>query len=111
MEFKHHIKMYYHVILHNQDTDNLILKQKQYIVLTNTIHMKNIMIKKGVYDLLKDFKGDKSFSDAIQLLLDGATETRRKNLRRHFGSFEAKELKETERIITDVIRGAKGRLF
>lgn len=73
--------------------------------------MKNIMIKEGVYNLLKEFKGETSFSDAIQLLLDGATETRRKNLRGYFGSFEAKELKETEKIITDVIRGAKGRLF
>lgn len=73
--------------------------------------MKNIMIKEDVYSKLKSFKGDRSFSDAIGLLLAGEVESRRRNLRGYFGSIDGKEAKDAEKIITELIRGAKGRLF
>ena len=69
------------------------------------------MIKKEVYDQLKSIKGENSFSDMIDSLFKSNVELRRKNLRSYFGSKTDKEIREIEKIISEVFRVAKGRLF
>ena len=75
------------------------------------ICMKNIMIREGIYTELKDMKGTGSFSDVIEELAKNSVETRRRKLRAYFGTFEDKEVKDMERVVAEVLRVAKGRLF
>ena len=73
--------------------------------------MKNIMIKKELYDKLKAAKGKKSFSDHISTLFKSNVEQRRKGIRAFFAKNTDKEVREMEKIITEVMKDAKGRLF
>ena len=73
--------------------------------------MKNIMIREGIYETLKDMKGKGSFSDVLEGLAKSSVETRRKKLRGYFGTLGDREAKEMEKIISEVLRVAKGRLF
>jgi len=73
--------------------------------------MRNVIIKEEVYEKLSQIKGKKSFSDIIGEIIEDAVETKRKNIRSAFASLKEAEIKEFERIIEEVRRGAKGRLF
>ncbi|MBR9680352.1 MAG: antitoxin [Candidatus Altiarchaeota archaeon] len=73
--------------------------------------MKNIMIREDVYLKVKELKGTKSFSEIIEELAKSKIETRKRNLRSYFGTYEDKQSRELEKSISEVLRIAKGRLF
>jgi predicted CopG family antitoxin len=73
--------------------------------------MKNIMIRDGIYEKLKEMKDRDSFSDIIEELVHSSIETRRRELRSFFGALSDKEAKEFEKAVSEVLRVAKGRLF
>lgn len=73
--------------------------------------MKNIMIREGIYSTLKEMKGNGSFSDVLEELAKSSVESRRRKIRGYFGLLGDREAKEMEKIITEVLRVAKGRLF
>lgn len=73
--------------------------------------MKNIMIRDGIYHTLKELKGKGSFSDILEELATESVESRRRTLRSFFGALGDKEAKEMEKVISEVLRVAKGRLF
>jgi predicted CopG family antitoxin len=73
--------------------------------------MKNIMIREGIYTTLKEMKGNGSFSDVLEELAKSSLETRRRRLRGYFGMLGDKEAKEMEKVVSEVLRVAKGRIF
>ncbi len=73
--------------------------------------MKNIMIREGIYEKLKEMKGNGSFSDLLEELATISIETRRRRLRTYFGILEEREARDAERFLSEVLRIAKGRLF
>jgi predicted CopG family antitoxin len=59
--------------------------------------MKTIMIRDDVYNKLARIKGNKSFSDIIEELIEESISLRRKKIEKYFGILkddEAKELKK-----------------
>jgi Uncharacterized ACR, COG1753. len=60
--------------------------------------MKTIMIRDDVYNKLARIKGDKSFSDIIEELIEESISLRRKKIEKYFGILkeeeEAEELKK-----------------
>jgi predicted CopG family antitoxin len=59
--------------------------------------MKTIMIRDDVYNKLARIKGNKSFSDIIEELIEESISLRRKRIEKYFGILkddEAKELKK-----------------
>ncbi len=73
--------------------------------------MKNVIIKDDVYNMLTQIKGKKSFSELIGNLVQEYTENRRKNIRSAFAILKDAEFREMAKIVEEVKRGAKGRLF
>jgi len=64
--------------------------------------MKKIMIRDDVYRKLNEIKGNKSFSDIIEKLIEESLSLRRKKLEKYFGILNEKEAKELEREIKEM---------
>ena len=64
--------------------------------------MKTIMIREGVYRKLNEIKGDKSFSDIIEELIEESLSLRKKKLDKYFGILSKEEAKELEREIKEM---------
>ena len=58
--------------------------------------MKTIMIRDDVYRKLNDIKGNKSFSDIIEELIEESLSLRKKKLKKYFGILSKQEAKELE---------------
>ncbi|MEJ2781033.1 antitoxin VapB family protein [Stygiolobus sp. CP850M] len=56
--------------------------------------MKTIMIKDEVYKKLVEIKGDKSFSDVIEELIEESLSLRKKRLERYFGILSKEDAEE-----------------
>jgi len=56
--------------------------------------MKTIMIRDDVYNKLARIKGDKSFSDIIEELIEESISLRRKKIEKYFGILKEEELKK-----------------
>ena len=85
--------------------------RKVYILATYSTSMKNIMIRDDVYDRLSTIKGKKSISGVVSDLFSESVDKKRRNLRKLFGSIDEKEKKELGRLVMEVRRVAKSRLF
>ena len=79
--------------------------------------MKTIMIRDDVYRKLVEIKGDKSFSEVIEELIEESVSLRKKKLERYFGILseeEAKEIlkaiEESRRLTDERIRRISGLL-
>jgi len=64
--------------------------------------MKTIMIKDDVYRKLNEIKGDESFSDIIEELIEESLSLRKKKLEKYFGILSEEEAKELEREIKEM---------
>jgi len=64
--------------------------------------MKAIMIRDDVYRKLNKIKGNKSFSDIIEELIEESLSLRRKKLEKYFGILSEEEAKELEREIKEM---------
>jgi len=64
--------------------------------------MKTIMIKDNVYRKLNEIKGDKSFSDIIEELIEESLSLRKKKLDKYFGILSEEEAEELEREIKEM---------
>jgi len=56
--------------------------------------MKTIMIRDDVYRRLVEIKGDKSFSEIIEELIEESLTVRRRKLEKYFGILSDKEAEE-----------------
>ena len=79
--------------------------------------MKTIMIRDDVYKKLVEIKGDKSFSEVIEELIEESVTLRKKKLERYFGILseeEAKEIlkaiEESRRLTDERVRRVSGLL-
>jgi len=64
--------------------------------------MKTIMIRDDVYRKLNEIKGNKSFSDIIEKLIEESLSLRKKKLEKYFGILSEEEAKELERKIKEM---------
>jgi len=64
--------------------------------------MKTIMIRDDVYKKLNEIKGDESFSDIIEELIEESLSLRKKKLEKYFGILNEEEAKELEREIKEM---------
>jgi len=64
--------------------------------------MKTIMIRDDVYRKLNEIKGNKSFSDIIEELIEESLSLRRKKLGKYFGILSEEEAEELERKIKEM---------
>ena len=64
--------------------------------------MKTIMIREGAYRKLNEIKGNKSFSDIIEELIEESLSLRKKKLGEYFGILSEEEAKELEREIKEM---------
>jgi len=64
--------------------------------------MKIIMIRDDVYRKLNEIKGDKSFSDIIEELIEESLSLRKKKLEKYFGILSEEDAKELEREIKEM---------
>jgi len=64
--------------------------------------MKTIMIRDDVYRKLNEIKGNKSFSDIIEELIEESLSLRKKKLEKYFGILSEEEAKELEREIKEM---------
>jgi len=55
--------------------------------------MKTIMIRDDVYRKLNEIKGDKSFSDIIEELIEESLSLRKRKLKKYFGILSEEGLK------------------
>lgn len=60
------------------------------------------MIRDEVYRKLVEIKGDKSFSDVIEELIEESLSLRRKKLEKYFGILSEEEAEELEREIKEM---------
>ena len=58
--------------------------------------MKTIIVKDDVYRKLNEIKGNKSFSDIIEELIEESLSLRKKKLKKYFGILSKQEAKELE---------------
>jgi Uncharacterized ACR, COG1753. len=58
--------------------------------------MKTILIRDDIYKKLNEIKGDKSFSDIIEDLIEESLSLRKKKLDKYFGILSKEEAKELE---------------
>ncbi|BFI74565.1 antitoxin VapB family protein [Sulfurisphaera ohwakuensis] len=58
------------------------------------VYMKTIMIRDDVYKKLLEIKGDKSFSEVIEELIEESLNVRRKKIEKYFGILKEEEAKE-----------------
>jgi len=64
--------------------------------------MKTIMIRDDVYRKLNEIKGNKSFSDIIEELIEESLSLRKKKLKKYFGILSKEESEELEREIKEM---------
>ena len=79
--------------------------------------MKTIKVRDDVYRKLVEIKGDRSFSDVIEELIEESVSLRKKKLERYFGILseeEAKEIlkaiEESRRLTDERVRRVSGLL-
>ena len=60
------------------------------------------MISEGVYRKLNEIKGNKSFSDIIEELIEELLSLRRKKLEKYFGILSEEEAEELEKEIKEI---------
>jgi predicted CopG family antitoxin len=64
--------------------------------------MKTIIVKDDVYRKLNEIKGNKSFSDIIEELIEESLSLRKKKLKKYFGILSKEEAEELEREIKEM---------
>jgi predicted CopG family antitoxin len=64
--------------------------------------MKTIMIRNDVYKKLNEIKGNKSFSDIIEELIEESLSLKKKKLKKYFGILSKEEAEELEREIKEM---------
>jgi len=64
--------------------------------------MKTITVRDDVYRKLNEIKGNKSFSDIIEELIEESLSLRKKKLDKYFGILSKEEAKELEREIKEM---------
>ncbi|MFP3233016.1 MAG: antitoxin VapB family protein [Sulfolobaceae archaeon] len=64
--------------------------------------MKTIMIRDEVYKKLVEIKGDKSFSDVIEELIEESLSLRKKRLERYFGILSKEDAEESMKKIKEM---------
>jgi len=64
--------------------------------------MKTIMIRDDVYNKLARIKGNKSFSDIIEELIEESISLRRKKIEKYFGILKDDEAKELKKEIYEI---------
>ncbi|NAZ26315.1 MAG: antitoxin [Nanoarchaeota archaeon] len=64
--------------------------------------MKTIVIRDDVYRKLNEIKGNKSFSDIIEELIEESLSLRKKKLEKYFSILNEEEAKELEREIKEI---------
>jgi len=64
--------------------------------------MKTIMIRDEVYKKLVEIKGDKSFSDVIEELIEESLSLRKKKLERYFGVLSKEDAEESMKKIKEM---------
>jgi predicted CopG family antitoxin len=64
--------------------------------------MKTIIVRDDVYRKLNDIKGNKSFSDIIEELIEESLSLRKKKLKKYFGILSEEEAKELEEEIKEM---------
>jgi predicted CopG family antitoxin len=64
--------------------------------------MKTIMIRDDVYNKLARIKGDKSFSDIIEELIEESINLRRKKIEKYFGILKDEEAEELKKEIYEM---------
>jgi predicted CopG family antitoxin len=64
--------------------------------------MKTIMIRDDVYRKLNEIKGNKSFSDIIEELIEESLSLRKKKLEKYFGILSKEEAEKLEREIKEM---------
>ncbi|MDT7891857.1 MAG: antitoxin VapB family protein [Thermoproteota archaeon] len=69
-----------------------------------TVYMKTIMIRDDVYNKLARIKGDKSFSDIIEELIEESISLRRKKIEKYFGILKEEEAEELKKEIYEARR-------
>ncbi|MCG2907429.1 MAG: antitoxin VapB family protein [Sulfolobales archaeon] len=67
-----------------------------------TSYMKTIMIRDDVYKKLVEIKGDKSFSEIIEELIEESLILRRRKLEKYFGILNGEEAEEMMKEIKEV---------
>ena len=67
-----------------------------------TSYMKTIMIRDDVYKKLVEIKGDKSFSEIIEELIEESLTLRRRKLEKYFGILDEEEAEEMMKEIKEV---------
>jgi predicted CopG family antitoxin len=66
--------------------------------------MKTIMIRDDVYNKLARIKGNKSFSDIIEELIEESISLRRKKIEKYFGILKDNEAKELKKEIYEMMK-------
>jgi len=64
--------------------------------------MKTITVRDDVYRKLNEIKGNKSFSDIIEELIEESLSLRKKKLKKYFGILSNEEAEELEREIKEM---------
>jgi predicted CopG family antitoxin len=64
--------------------------------------MKTIMIRDDVYNKLPKIKGNKSFSDIIEELIEESISLRRKKIEKYFGILKEEEAEELKKEIYEM---------
>jgi predicted CopG family antitoxin len=64
--------------------------------------MKTILIRDDIYKKLNEIKGNKSFSDIIEELIEESLSLRKKKLEKYFGILNKEESEELEREIREM---------
>jgi len=67
-----------------------------------TSYMKTIMIRDDVYKKLVEIKGNKSFSEIIEELIEESLILRRRKLEKYFGILNGEEAEEMMKEIKEV---------
>ena len=67
-----------------------------------TSYMKTIMIRDDVYKKLVEIKGDKSFGEIIEELIEESLILRRRKLEKYFGILNGEEAEEMMKEIKEV---------
>ncbi len=73
--------------------------------------MKTIMVSDRVYELLKSIKGDKSFGELIEEIFFESINARKRYIMRFFGILKEDEAEKREKILKEVRKNVRSRLF
>ena len=66
------------------------------------VYMKTIMIRDDVYKKLLEIKGDKSFSEVIEELIEESLSVRKKKIEKYFGILNEEEAEELSKEIMEM---------